>query len=277
MSYSGLSFKSVLLLIFVAGMLVSACTTQDSASVATIEVTKPLERIPNTEYTGRTTIVERGDNLYSISFESGLNYIEVAKWNGIEGPDYTIHPNQVIKLSDPGAQLTTEVVEPVASQSNLPIVDETVAVSSQPSAPETTTSTQPTSAEVVSTKAVSSSGWIWPTEGTVIRNFSTANNVNGIQIAGEQGTPIVAAASGEVVYSGTGLPGYGRLIIVKHDQRYLSAYAHNSRVVVNEGDTVQQGQKIAEMGDSDTDRVKLHFEIRLDGNPINPRKHLPKG
>ena len=273
MSFSGFNFKSDFLLVIVAAALVSACTTQNTASIATVEVVKRPPSKPNTEYTGRTKIVKRGDNLYSVSFEAGLNHVEVARWNGIEGPDYTIHPNQVITLSDPDPQSAIEVVELQESQSNLPIVDESVDVASQPS---DQAAAKPVP-EIISTAAVSSSGWIWPTEGTVIRNFSTANNVNGIQIAGEQGTPVIAAASGEVVYSGTGLPGYGRLIIIKHDQRYLSAYAHNSRVVVNEGDAVQQGQKIAEMGDTDTDRVKLHFEIRVDGNPVNPRKFLPRG
>ena len=123
----------------------------------------------------------------------------------------------------------------------------------------------------------SPSKWIWPTQGEVISKFSAQHQRNGIHIAGESGTPVSAAASGRVVYAGSGLIGFGRIIIVKHSEEFLSVYAHNSRIVVNEGDSVQQGQKIAEMGSTDADRVKLHFEIRQFGKPVDPIKLLSTG
>ena len=112
--------------------------------------------------------------------------------------------------------------------------------------------------------------------GLLVGTFSEQHRRSGIDIAGELGTPVQVAANGRVVYAGSGLIGYGRIIIVKHDERFLTVYAHNSRLVANEGDNVRRGQKIAEMGNTDADRVQLHFEIRLDGKPVNPLRFLPK-
>jgi lipoprotein NlpD len=119
--------------------------------------------------------------------------------------------------------------------------------------------------------------WAWPASGKVIETFSTSGRVNkGIDIAGQRGQPIQSTRSGKVVYSGTGIAGYGNLIIIKHDETYLSAYAHSEKVLVKEGDEVKAGQKIAEMGDSGTDRVMLHFEIRREGKPVDPLGFLPR-
>lgn len=126
---------------------------------------------------------------------------------------------------------------------------------------------------VVSDEAVD---WGWPAQGKVITGFSEANGSKGLDIAGTLGQPVVAAASGKVVYSGTGLRGYGKLVIVKHNKTYLSAYAHNNQILVKEGQEVAKGQKIAEMGNTDSDRVKLHFEIRRLGKPVDPAKLLPE-
>jgi lipoprotein NlpD len=117
--------------------------------------------------------------------------------------------------------------------------------------------------------------WRWPVRGKIVGHFGTTGG-KGIDIAGRRGTAIKAAAPGHVVYSGSGLRGYGKLIIVKHNKRYLSAYAHNERLHVKEGDTVKGGQRIAEMGDSDAKSVRLHFEIRRDGQPVNPTRYLPR-
>jgi len=117
--------------------------------------------------------------------------------------------------------------------------------------------------------------WIWPTQGRVIAGFDESKNSKGLDIAGKAGQAIFAAASGKVVYSGEGLRGYGKLVIIKHNPIYLSAYAHNQLVLVKEGQTVASGQKIAEMGDSDADQVELHFEIRKMGKPIDPMTYLP--
>jgi lipoprotein NlpD len=118
-------------------------------------------------------------------------------------------------------------------------------------------------------------GWLWPAEGTLAGRFGAAGG-KGIAIAGQRNTPVLAVAPGKVVYSGSGLRGYGRLLIVKHAGEYLSAYAHNETILVKEGDTVTAGQKIALMGDSDADRVKLHFEIRRYGKPLDPLNYLPE-
>ncbi len=118
------------------------------------------------------------------------------------------------------------------------------------------------------------SKWIWPSPGKVLRGFSTQNK--GLDIQGKRGDPVYASAEGKVVYSGTGLRGYGQLVIIKHSADYVTAYAHNSAVLVEEGDSVKQGQKIAEIGDSGTDSVKLYFELRYKGKPVDPIKYLPK-
>lgn len=116
--------------------------------------------------------------------------------------------------------------------------------------------------------------WGWPTQGKVVAEFSDASSAKGVDISGKTGQPVHAAAAGKVVYSGSGLRGYGKLIIIKHNKTYLSAYAHNSQILVKEGQSIAKGQKIAEMGDSDADRVKLHFEIRRFGKPVDPMKYL---
>ena len=127
-----------------------------------------------------------------------------------------------------------------------------------------------------SVQTSSKSGWIWPVKGPILKRFSTKAGNKGIDIGGESGRGIRAAADGKVVYAGSGLRGYGKLIIVKHDEVYLSAYAHNSKLLVTDGSAVVRGQQIALMGDTGTDRVKLHFEIRQRGKPVNPLKYLPK-
>ncbi len=119
--------------------------------------------------------------------------------------------------------------------------------------------------------------WAWPTSGKVIAGFSEGSNLKGIDIAGKAGQPVLASAAGRVVYAGAGLRGYGKLVIVKHNNTYLSAYAHNREILVKEGQQVSKGQKIGEMGDTDADQVKLHFEIRRLGKPIDPAKFLPPG
>ncbi len=119
--------------------------------------------------------------------------------------------------------------------------------------------------------------WVWPAKGRLTSGFKANGGLNkGIDLKGKLGEPVIAAAAGRVVYSGEGLRGYGKLVIVKHSDKYLSAYAHNRKLLVKEGNNVRKGQKIAEMGSTGTDSVKLHFEIRYDGKPINPLKHLPK-
>ena len=275
-------------------LLASCVAEQGRAPVSQIEIQEQVTSGPVTTYEGRTAVVKKGDNLYSISFEAGFNWHDIAEWNNIEGPDYTIYPEQVIKLYPPTTAMAVQVTEsepirtsPISSE---PSDDQSTASttgSSSTSSAATASSTSGTvsassgaaiTGEVVGTSSGGSSPskWIWPTKGRVVQNFSAGQNQNGIDIAGEMGEPVRVSASGKVVYSGTGLQGYGRLVIVQHDKNLISAYAHNSKLVVKEGDQVKQGQKIAEMGNTDTDRVKLHFEIRLNGKPVDPRRYLPK-
>lgn len=191
--------------------------------------------------------VVAGDTLYSISWRNGVDFKQLAQWNGIRAP-YTIFPGQKIRLTPPtgGARKTTKTAK--ASTKKTPAKPKVLA-----KAP---------------------GDWRWPVKGKLLRKFSADNK--GIDIAAASGVPVVAASGGKVVYAGSGLRGYGNLLIIKHNATYFSAYAHNKRIVVREGTTVKAGEKIAEVGSSGTDQTKLHFEIRKDGNPQDPLKFLPR-
>jgi lipoprotein NlpD len=216
--------------------------------------------------------VRRGDTLFSIAFRYGLDYRRVAGWNRIRAP-YTIYPGQKVRLRPrvrnraPGER--NKHSAPGRTQRNQ---------SKARSSARSTKPPPPSASSRQNSPPRSHSGikWQWPTRGAVVRTFSsTQPGRKGIDISGRQGQAIRAAASGRVVYAGSGLLGYGKLIIVKHNDVYLSAYAHNRRLFVREGQRVKAGQRIAEMGRSGTDSVKLHFEIRRDGKPVNPKRYLP--
>lgn len=200
--------------------------------------------------------VQRGDTLYSISFSYGLDYRDVARWNDIS-PPYRIYPGQRLRLR---------------------------AGASRPAPPARTASAPPSSSQRAErprppdpAPRQSKLRWQWPTEGKVIRGFSANDSgKKGIAIAGRLGQPVRAAADGEVVYSGEGLLRYGKLIIIKHNQTYFSAYAHNRVLLVAEGQRVKVGQTIAELGSSGTTRPMLHFEVRRNGHPVNPLTYLPR-
>ena len=200
----------------------------------------------------RTThVVQSGETLYSIAFKAGLDYHTLASWNKIPSP-YVIRPGQRLRLIQSAQKPSKNTANPAQKSSK--------------SARKSTTLA----------KTSSQSGWIWPVKGPILKRFSTKSGNKGIDIGGENGRGVRAAASGKVVYAGSGLRGYGKLIIVKHDEVYLSAYAHNSKLLVEDGTAVSKGQQIALMGDTGTDRVKLHFEIRQKGKPVNPLNYLPK-
>lgn len=207
-------------------------------------------------------VVKKGETLYGIAWRYGRDYRELGDANGLE-PPWTIHPGQVLRLDKKGS------------------VRRTASVSS--SRPKSTTSrrteTRQSSREPVTshTPVASDIDWQWPHSGTVIAGFSTSGKVNkGIDIAGNAGDPVKVAAKGSVVYAGNGLLGYGNLIIVNHSEHYLSAYAHNRKILVQEGEDVKAGQVIAELGSTGTDKPMLHFEIRKNGNPVNPSRYLPR-
>ena len=204
-------------------------------------------------------IVEPGETLYSVGWVYDSSYQDLARWNNI-APPYTVHTGQRLR-----------VIPPVAGQVN---TASAIPHSKPPSEKVSIKSTP--RPQVSSPRSVDNTNviWQWPTKGKVANYFSSSKLNKGIDIVGELGQPIHAAASGEVVYSGTGLVGMGKLIIVNHSSQYLSAYAHNDEILVKEGQQVKQGQVIARMGRSGADRVKLHFEIRRDGKPVDPMRFL---
>lgn len=223
--------------------------------------------------------VRSGDTLSGIAARYGLNYINIAQLNDI-APPYRIYVNQSLRLKGSAAKRTT-TTQPITQAA--PIQRQTIAL---PTTPSTTTQTisRPvtpavapvTTAPVITATPTSTSlRWVKPSAGPVIQQFNPATNVKGLRYGGNLGDPIYAAANGQVVYAADGLKEYGNLVLIKHIDGYITAYAHNSKMLVKSGDNVTAGQKIAEMGSSGTNRVMLEFQIRLDGKPINPANIIP--
>lgn len=244
--------------------------------------------------------VQRGDTLYAIAFANNLDYRELADWNQLESAD-RILVGQVLRLTPPPGAVETRPLDEVplpsarplaeppllqtpqavllayspanwAQVSAAPAVKAVAPPTAKPAPPETSPPAAPAPAAAANAAADS---WLWPADGKLAGRFGAAGG-KGIDIVGPRDTPVKAVAPGKVVYSGTGLRGYGQLLIIKHAGEFLSAYAHNDNVLVKEGDVVKAGQKIALMGDSDADRVKLHFEIRRYGKPLDPLDYLPE-
>lgn len=238
--------------------------------------------------------VRQGDTLFSIAKAHGLDYREVAAWNNVDPA--SIKTGQQLRLTPPDGVATAPVkpvpggvetrpldggapsadpnmkTQPLAQR--VPYSDEAYArmAKLQPK-PEVKAETKP------ETKPDTPRGdgevdWSWPTAGKVIANFNDGSN-KGVVIAGKMGQPVNASAAGRVIFSGTGIRGLGKLVVIRHNSNYLSVYAHNNTLLVKEGQNVGKGQKIAEMGNSDADQVKLHFEIRRQGKPVDPLKLLP--
>lgn len=215
--------------------------------------------------------VRKGETLYSIAWRFDLNYRDLARWNDLQ-PPYNLQPGQWLRMN-PSPTLSTAmptqtpIVRKSSSQGVAHPYRETLAPSATPLHRQRPSLQKP---------VVGAPHLIWPTHGPVVQSFS--NTSQGIEISGKSKQPIFAAASGQVVYSGSGLPSYGKLLIIKHNDHYLTAYGHNQRLLVKEGDEVKQGQRIALMGESGTDinRPILFFEIRVDGIPKNPIWYLPK-
>jgi len=217
--------------------------------------------------------VQRGDTLYSITWRYGLDYRTVAAANKISSP-YTIYPGQTLYLKKK-APASTKSTPAKASSGKSASTKPTAAPKPVSSASTTKKSSQATTrTSSTSTSGAKVSSWRWPTVGKVTRGYSSSVH-KGIDISGKRGDAVVAVAAGKVVYAGTGIVGYGELLIVKHNEIYLSAYGHNYRLLVREGEQVKAGQKIAEKGSSGTDTVKLHFEIRKEGKPVDAQKLLP--
>lgn len=249
-------------------------------------VAEPAKVLPGAENMGKPGYytVRPGDTLVRIALDSGQNWRDIARWNNIDNPNI-IEVGQVMRVIPPaGAVPEVAVARPVTPGSAVPSSAMPTAASSAPtaasSAPRSATAAPVASLPpVVPTPAPPGEDdlpWAWPTNGaaTVVAGFDEQRN-KGLDIAGKPGDPVLASADGRVVYAGAGLRGYGNLIILKHNNTYLSAYAHNRALLVKEDQTVRKGQKIAEMGSSDADRVKLHFEIRRQGKPVDPARYLP--
>ncbi|WP_296490290.1 peptidoglycan DD-metalloendopeptidase family protein [Rhodoferax sp.] len=214
--------------------------------------------------------VRPGDTLTRIALENGQSPRDIAAWSKVENPN-RIEVGQVLRVLPPVNQevVVQAVTKPVVNAGSL----------TQPVAPASSTapaeSSVPATANSKPTTATDSEiNWVWPANGTVLAGFDEVKN-KGLDIGGAAGDPVLAAADGRVVYVGAGLRGYGNLIILKHDNVYLTAYAHNQTLLVKEDQAVLKGQRIAQMGSSDADRVKLHFEVRRQGKPVDPAKYLP--
>jgi len=200
--------------------------------------------------------VRKGDSLYKIGLRYDVSISQLASINGLKSP-YTIHPGQTLKLSSKQALRAKPA-------------------SATKSASTTTRKKAATTASSSLSGGNASVSWQWPARGKLITTFqSNKSNRKGIDIAGKEGNAVKAAASGKVVYSGNGLISYGNLVIIKHNRTYLSAYAHNRKLLVKEGESIRAGQKIAELGQTGADSPRLHFEIRKNGKPVNPLRYLP--
>ena len=260
----------------------AALPSNDPRVDATLPAPKLMPGAENAGSPGYYT-VKPGDTLIRIGLDSGQNWRDIVRWNALENPNQ-IEVGQVLLVQPPASLATSATgpatARPVLPSSAVPGAVAPVATASQAGGTATTAAKAAAPAasgpqpSTGATTADDDIAWIWPTAGTVLAGFDEVKN-KGIDIGGAPGTSIVAAADGRVVYVGAGLRGYGNLIILKHNNTYLTAYAHNQALLVKEDQSVRKGQKIAEMGSSDTDRVKLHFEVRRQGKPVDPARYLP--
>ena len=225
---------------------------RNSSRTATAVDPKTLPGAENTGKPGYYT-VQKGDTLTRIALDHGHTRRDLARWNNLANPD-VIEVGQVLRVAPPSGATASPVEAPAA-------------------APAPAKAPTPTPTPAASAAAAEELSFSWPANGQVIAGFDEVKN-KGLDIAGKAGDPVLAAADGQVVYAGAGLRGYGNLIIVKHDNTYLTAYAHNQKLLVKEDQKVTRGEKIAEMGNTDADRVKLHFEVRRQGKPVDPARFL---
>lgn len=230
-----------------------------------------------------TYTVQAGDTLKSIANSFGRDVRELARWNSIDDPS-RIRVGQVLRVVPPaGESVAVLPVTPTAPATTRPLDSPGSAPATGPAPPASPAATDATTApgpvaSIPESKPAPppppTADWIWPASGKVVDRFDEKRN-KGISIAGKEGDPVVASADGTVVYSGSGLRGYGNLVILKHDDDFISAYAHNKQILVKQGQVVKRGQRIAEVGRSDANEPKLHFEIRRQGKPVDPLAYLP--
>ena len=277
--------------------LVAGCTSTtrpapvvDRAPPVQTRPAQPRVEEPKPDEKGMYT-VRKGDTLLRIALDHGENYRDLVAWNNLRDPD-DIKVGQVLRVAEPEGKKTAGVttqpvpMPPPATQpprktapraDKKPYSETNVAEVQKEAAPRVEPAPPPAPAVAATTGVTASDerlSWMWPSDGRIIATFDEGRN-KGIDIAGKMGQQVVAAGAGKVMYAGSGIRGYGNLVIVKHSNSLLSAYAHNRKIVVKEGDNVAKGQVIAEMGDSDAELVKLHFEIRQQGKPVDPSRFLP--
>lgn len=260
-----------------SGVRSEAARALEATSVA------PLQR----EAKDGTYVVRRGDTLYSIALAFGQDFRDIARWNALDDPS-KLAVGQALRVAPPEEDAATAAVAaavPVAptaavqarplgaapaAEAPVPLPPAANAAPSVAPAAKAAETTTPAAVAAIDTGFA----WQWPAAGSVIATFDEARN-KGIGIAGKEGDPVVAASDGQVVYSGSGLRGYGNLVIIKHTDDFISAYAHNRQILVKQGQAVKRGQRIAELGKTDSSVPKLHFEIRQRGKPVDPLKYLP--
>jgi lipoprotein NlpD len=232
----------------------SSPKTSAPTAAPAAELVKVMPGAENAGKPGYYT-VQRGDTLTRIALDHGQSWRDLVSWNSLPNA-HLIEVGQVLRVASP-KEAGGVVVQPIGGGGE-------VATAAKPAA-------APTPTKSANDEGL---GFAWPASGSVIGGFDEAKN-KGLDIAGKAGDPVLAAADGQVVYAGAGLRGYGNLIILKHNNTFLTAYAHNQALLVKEDQKVRKGQKIAEMGKTDADRVKLHFEVRRQGKPVDPAKYLP--
>lgn len=304
------SVRSIAGVITLASVVVlSGCAQRsEPAPVTRLYQGKTIHDFEPASLSGDAYVVEAGDTLYSIAFRANEDVRTLAQWNAI-APPYTIHPGQRLRITAPPQRQ-----QAVASSTQPRSTTSTTASSTPPTTTKpssntqnvasvatkgygekkvTTNKNQQGSARTAATSSRTTSPpiriepsmpaskdivWQWPATGQVLREFSSAETGSkGLDIAGSRGAPVYAAAAGKVVYAGNALKGYGQLIILKHNDDYITAYAHNQQLLVKEQQWVNKGDQIAAMGDTDAERVKLHFQVRFRGKSVNPRHYLPRG
>jgi lipoprotein NlpD len=284
---------------FGAGLVLAGCGTQ-SASRAPVEDrtsarlpgvgmdpnTQAVKQPPGFENAGKAGYytVKPGETLIRIGLDTGQNWKDIARWNNLERPNQ-IEVGQVLRVVPPTVAAATTSSSSSSSPVSAGAVTATAGVVTRPIASSAAASASAAASQATKPAAATSASegaatgedqlaWAWPVNGPVIAGFDEVKN-KGVDLGGSAGDAVLAAADGRVVYVGAGLRGYGNLIILKHNSTYLTAYAHNQSLLVKEDQAVRKGQKIAEMGNSDADRVKLHFEVRRQGKPVDPIRYLP--
>ncbi len=257
----------------------SAAPAASAASAVAVEAVKPLPGIENLGKPGYYA-VKPGDTLIRIGLDNGQNWKDLVRWNELENPNL-IEVGQVLRVvspsTDPSQAGTRPITAPKVESRPLDAGKDPTLVATVPAAAASSPATStplPIATPSTTREGDEHINWAWPAGGNVVTVFDEGRN-KGLAIAGRAGDPVLASADGRVVYAGSGLRGYGNLVILKHNNTYLTAYAHNQLLLVKEDQNVKRGQKIAEMGSTDAERVQLHFEIRKQGKPIDPAKLLP--